>query len=42
MVQVVFGSAPGCANIYREKVTSARGDRREPLKLLDALATGDV
>ncbi len=35
--------AAGCtAKIYREKVTSARADRRELLKMLKALAPGDV
>src|SRR5438552_18596984 len=35
--------AAGCtAKIYREKVTGARADRREPLKMLKALAPGDV
>jgi DNA invertase Pin-like site-specific DNA recombinase len=32
----------GCTKIYREKVTGARADRRELLKLLKALAPGDV
>src|SRR5882724_1897013 len=33
----------GCtAKIYREKVTGARADRRELLKMLKALAPGDV
>jgi DNA invertase Pin-like site-specific DNA recombinase len=32
----------GCIKIYREKVTGARNDRRELLKLLKALARGDV
>ena len=34
----------GCTsrNIYREKVTGAHSDRRELLKLLKALAPGDV
>src|SRR5437764_12557518 len=32
----------GCANIYREKVTGAHSDRRELLKMLKALAPGDV
>src|SRR6201993_4382789 len=34
----------GCSsrNIYREKVTGARADRRELLKMLKALAPGDV
>lgn len=34
--------AAGCTQIYREKVTRMRADRREPLKLLKALAAGDV
>jgi len=34
--------AAGCAKIYREKVTGARPDRQELLKLLKALAPGDV
>src|SRR5580700_3081706 len=32
----------GCTRIYREKVTGARADRRELLKLLKAIAPGDV
>src|SRR5260370_15075308 len=32
----------GCTKIYREKVTGAHNDRREILKLLNALAPGDV
>src|SRR6202048_3107345 len=32
----------GCSKIYREKVTGAHSDRRELLKLLNALAPGDV
>jgi DNA invertase Pin-like site-specific DNA recombinase len=32
----------GCTKIYREKVTGARADRRELLKMLDHLAPGDV
>jgi DNA invertase Pin-like site-specific DNA recombinase len=32
----------GCTKIYREKMTGAHSDRREPLKLLKALAPGDV
>ena len=34
----------GCSsrNIYREKVTGARPDRRELLRMLDRLAPGDV
>src|SRR4051812_22806109 len=36
--------AAGCSgrNIYREKVTGARSDRRELLKILKALAPGDI
>ena len=34
--------AEGCAKIFREKVTGARADRRELLKLLKALGPGDV
>jgi len=34
--------AADCSKIYREKVTGARADRRELLKLLAALAPGDV
>jgi DNA invertase Pin-like site-specific DNA recombinase len=36
--------AAGCStrNIYREKVTGARADRRELLKMLKTLAPGDV
>jgi DNA invertase Pin-like site-specific DNA recombinase len=36
--------AAGCSspNIYREKVTGARADRRELLHMLDHLAPGDV
>src|ERR1700680_3238897 len=36
--------AAGCTsrNIYREKVTGARADRRELLRMLKALAPGDV
>ena len=32
----------GCAKIYREKVTGARADRRELLKLLKAITPGDL
>src|ERR1700692_2572488 len=32
----------GCTKIYREKASGARPDRRELLKLLKALAPGDV
>src|ERR1700684_312149 len=34
--------AEGCTKIYREKASGARPDRRELLKLLKALAPGDV
>src|SRR6476620_8833742 len=36
--------AAGCSsrNIYREKVTGARADRRELLRMLDRLAPGDA
>src|ERR1700736_1745982 len=34
--------AAGCTKIYREKVTGAHSDRRQLLKMLDALAPGDV
>ena len=34
--------AAGCGRVYREKVTGVRADRRELLKLLKALAPGDV
>jgi DNA invertase Pin-like site-specific DNA recombinase len=36
--------AAGCSrrNIYREKVTGARADRRELLRMLDRLAPGDL
>src|SRR5271156_5813310 len=32
----------GCTKIYREKVTGARADRRELLKLLRAITPGDI
>src|ERR1700726_977584 len=32
----------GCSKIYRERVTGAHNDRRELLKMLKALAPGDV
>jgi DNA invertase Pin-like site-specific DNA recombinase len=32
----------GCTKIFREKVTGAHSDRRELLKMLKALAPGDV
>src|SRR5271166_1015556 len=41
-VQLEQLRAEGCAKIYREKVSGARPDRRELLKLLKALASGDV
>jgi DNA invertase Pin-like site-specific DNA recombinase len=34
--------ADGCKPIYREKVTGARADRRELLRLLKAISPGDV
>ena len=34
--------AADCTQIYREKVTGARADRRELLKLLKAIGPGDV
>src|SRR6202047_5052730 len=34
--------ANGCARIFREKVTGARADRRELLKLLKAITPGDM
>jgi DNA invertase Pin-like site-specific DNA recombinase len=34
--------AAGCTKIYREKVTGAHNDRRQLLKMLKALAPGDV
>jgi len=34
--------ADGCEPIFREKVTGARADRRELLKMLKGLAPGDV
>jgi DNA invertase Pin-like site-specific DNA recombinase len=40
--QLVQLRAEGCAKIYREKASGARPDRRELLKLLKALAPGDV
>src|ERR1700740_1464311 len=43
-VQLEQLRAAGCSsrNIYREKVTGARADRRELLKMLKALAPGDT
>ena len=37
-----FAAGCSCRNIYREKVTGARADRRELLRLLKGLAPGDV
>ena len=34
--------AEGCARIYREKASGAQPTRREPLRLLKAIAPGDV
>jgi DNA invertase Pin-like site-specific DNA recombinase len=34
--------AAGCAKVYREKVTGARTDRKELLKMLKHLTVGDV
>ena len=34
--------AEGCAKIYREKASGAQADRRELLRMLKALAAGDV
>lgn len=34
--------AAGCTRIYREKVSGARADRKELLKMLKQLAAGDV
>ena len=34
--------AEGCTKIYREKASGARADRRELLRLLKALTSGDV
>ncbi len=34
--------AAGCTKIFREKVTGARADRRELLRMLAVLAPGDV
>ncbi|CAG4925412.1 unnamed protein product [Acidocella sp. C78] len=41
-VQLEQLKAAGCAPIYREKVTGARADRRELLKMLRHLTAGDV
>ncbi len=37
-VQLAALKAPGCAPIFREKVTGARADRRQLLRMLKALA----
>ncbi len=34
--------AAGCVRVYREKVTGARADRRELLRMIATLAPGDV
>jgi DNA invertase Pin-like site-specific DNA recombinase len=34
--------AAGCTKIYREKVIGAHNDRRQLLKMLKAVAPGDV
>ena len=34
--------AEGCAKIYREKASGARADRRELLRMLKAIGSGDV
>jgi len=34
--------AAGCARVFREKVTGARADRKELLKMLSSLEAGDV
>jgi DNA invertase Pin-like site-specific DNA recombinase len=41
-VQLEQLRAAGCTKIYRDEVTRAHSDRRELLKLLDALAPGDI
>jgi DNA invertase Pin-like site-specific DNA recombinase len=40
--QLVQLKAQGCSKIYREKASGAQPDRRELLKLLKAIAPGDV
>src|SRR4051795_8716872 len=40
--QLVQLKAQGCGKIYREKASGAQPDRRELLKLLKAIAPGDV
>src|SRR6201987_1590460 len=40
--QLALLRAEGCTRIYREKMGGVRPDRRELLKLLKALAPGDV
>ena len=34
--------AAGCARVYREKVSGARADRKELLKMLKCVGAGDV
>ena len=41
-VQLEQLRADGCTRIYREKASGAKPDRRELLRLLNNLATGDV
>jgi len=41
-VQLEQLRAAGCAKIYREKVSGAKADRRELVRLLKDLAVGDV
>ena len=40
--QLVQLHADGCAKVYREKASGARADRRQLLRLLKDLASGDV
>jgi DNA invertase Pin-like site-specific DNA recombinase len=40
--QTLDAQAAGCARIYRETASGAKADRRELLRLLKALAAGDV
>ena len=41
-VQLEQLKADGCAKIYREKASGAKADRRELLRMLKAIASGDV
>jgi DNA invertase Pin-like site-specific DNA recombinase len=41
-VQLGQLKAAGCVRIYREKVTGARADRKQLLKMLRQLAAGDA